>query len=139
MNVTLAQIFAHYRAMVLPAAEPAQIDEARNAFFAGAAAVLTELLKMGDPDYPDEEGVDRIAALNMECTGFARTVVDDFIAAEPRVPAAPAAPAGPAACADRCLLERWLQSLGGSDRDVAARIFDHALAQWRRANGKARE
>jgi hypothetical protein len=73
---SVAQMWAIYRAMVLPAAAPPiQVSECRRAFYAGVQSALMDgLIGIGDDANSEEACMAHLTALHEECQQFARDV-----------------------------------------------------------------
>jgi len=73
---SIAQAFATYRQHVIPDnASDVQIEECRRAFYAGSYALLMNVAyNIGDDSTSEEEGVEQLEALKVECETFMRNV-----------------------------------------------------------------
>ena len=80
MLKSIEEEWTGFAAMVIPTVDPSSIQfrEMRKSFFAGAWVILCALDKIGDPDTPDEVGVNYIKDRQQEGRKFYRELVKEY-------------------------------------------------------------
>lgn len=73
---TINELWVSYMDQVIPKDAPTiQIQEGKRAFVAGAKAVLGIVTAIGEDDVSEDQGIDILEALHIEC----RTFVEDVL------------------------------------------------------------
>lgn len=63
-----------YKAILSPNAGPTQIEKTKIAFYGGALALYSHIVKMGNDDVPEVEGVEMMKSLESEFEDFRKWV-----------------------------------------------------------------
>lgn len=70
---TINRLWEYYRIKVLaPEAPPIQVHECQQAFYAGVASIVGEMVKMGDSSMAEDEGAQRFQEFIDELGNFVK-------------------------------------------------------------------
>lgn len=76
--MTIAQSWAMFRALSLPASTPdVQVNEMRKAFYFGATAIIAMTAEISSDRVSEQQGMELLSALHNEAREFSAQIVAD--------------------------------------------------------------